>query len=486
MSIDSRAVQEESHRTKALLRLTMACNERCPFCNVPMEDYAVRTPPFEEVQAELQTILDAGEKTLTISGGEPTLYRDRLTALCQQARDGGISFIELQSNAVLIDEEYAQELASAGVTSAFISLLSHLPELHDELAGLEDAFDPCLRGIDALITAGIAVTLNPVTAHSTQDLLADYVDFVAKRFPDIRSISCSAVQPHGRAAQNLHLLPDYATLGKTIEEARERSEHHQIELLNPYCGVPACVGWKDDLERSVEAFEAVRGGFATLGLQNLGNKRHGAPCTRCALRTRCGGAWHAYWDVRHGSGIDAPIVLRLPWETAESPYQRIHHSAGGLEKVVWEALKEPGPYTLWYWTDILHSEDARLLLETQCTDIAIELDPSQIDEHKTTLKSIKQLTHWTREWQQQHRIRVWCGLDLKNTSDLGVIARAISLLVNQGATGIALLAPNGVECREISNMLSLRFEETEISVIQPFRSLLEAESAGQPLESKSE
>ena len=482
MTIDSRAVQEESHRTKALLRLTMACNERCPFCNVPMEDYAVRTPPFEEVQAELQAILDAGDKTLTISGGEPTLYRDRLTSLCVQARDGGISFIELQSNAILIDEEYAQELADAGVTSAFISLLSHVPELHDELAGYEDAFEPCLRGIDALISAGIAVTLNPVTAHGTQDLLAEYVDFVAERFPLIRSISCSAVQPHGRAAQNLHLLPDYASLGKTIEHARKRSEEHNIELLNPYCGVPACIGWENDLERSVEAFEAVRGGFATLGLQNLGNKRHGAPCTRCALRTRCGGAWHAYWDVRHGSGIDAPIVLRLPWEQTDSPHHRIHHCQRKLNKATWEALQKPGPYALWYWTDTLSTEDARLLLETQCTDVAIELDPTRIDEEKNTLKAIKQLHHWTRTWQQQHRIRIWCGLHLQNTTDLGVIARAISLLVNQGTTGIALLAPDGVECAEISNMLSIRFEETDISVVHSFRSLSEEDDDAGALE----
>ena len=32
------AATEQSHRTKGLLRLTMACNEQCPFCNVPAED----------------------------------------------------------------------------------------------------------------------------------------------------------------------------------------------------------------------------------------------------------------------------------------------------------------------------------------------------------------------------------------------------------------------------------------------------------------
>jgi molybdenum cofactor biosynthesis enzyme MoaA len=64
---------EESHRTKGLLRLTMACNERCLFCNVPAWDHARPTPPWEAFEAELQTFVDSGSQTLTISGREPTL-----------------------------------------------------------------------------------------------------------------------------------------------------------------------------------------------------------------------------------------------------------------------------------------------------------------------------------------------------------------------------------------------------------------------------
>ncbi|HBQ18144.1 MAG TPA: hypothetical protein DEF51_45820, partial [Myxococcales bacterium] len=64
---------EESHRTKGLLRLTMACNERCPFCNVPMEDYPQRHTPAPELRAQIAAFAEGAERTLTISGGEPTL-----------------------------------------------------------------------------------------------------------------------------------------------------------------------------------------------------------------------------------------------------------------------------------------------------------------------------------------------------------------------------------------------------------------------------
>ena len=178
----------------------MACNEKCPFCNVPVEDYEERTPPMDRLVHQVDQWVEAGEQTLTISGGEPTLYRKKLIQLTERARKGGIRFIELQTNATLIDESFAQELAEAGVTSAFVSLLSDIPELHDELAGLSGAFDLCIRGIDALLAAGIRVALNPVTAEQTEARIDQFVTFVAERFPEIRSISLSAVQPHGRAA----------------------------------------------------------------------------------------------------------------------------------------------------------------------------------------------------------------------------------------------------------------------------------------------
>ena len=75
---------EQTHRTKGLLRLTMACNERCPFCNVPVEDYTQKTPPPAEIERQLQQFFDNDAGTLTISGGEPTLLRNRLLDLLRR------------------------------------------------------------------------------------------------------------------------------------------------------------------------------------------------------------------------------------------------------------------------------------------------------------------------------------------------------------------------------------------------------------------
>lgn len=421
---------EEHHRTKGLLRVTMACNERCPFCNVPVEDYPRATAPMSELDAELDAFIASGERTLTLSGGEPTLYEDRVLSLTRRARAAGVPFVELQTNAVLIDAGYARRMAEAGVTSAFVSLLSDQAPLHDLLAGLDGAFARCLSGIDALLDAGIAVTLNPVIARQTQDRVAAYVDFVAERLPRVRVISLSAVQPHGRAAKDRELLPDYAVLARDVPIARQRAREHGLELLNPYCGLPLCVGWQDDAARSVEAIEAAaargaRGAHRAHGIDNRGNKRHGAPCTGCALRTRCGGAWHAYWDLRGGSGL-APIGARVePWlpGAAHADGQSVVSAEGGAATAI-DALRAATTPTVWLTTDRLRTGDAARIAHAGCTDLMLMTTVASLETDAETRAELSAIRRDNAELEPQARLQVVLGLRA-----LSSFARAHALLV---------------------------------------------------------
>ena len=401
----SAANAEESHTTKGLLRLTMACNEQCPFCNVPVEDYSPPTPPMDDVLSELQTFIDRGDQTLTISGGEPTLLRSRLLQLITTARSGGIRFVEVQTNAVLIDEDYANALAEAGMTSAFVSLLSHIPEHHDHLAGLPGSFPRCMAGIDALLDAGIRVALNPVTARLTQDLVGDYVHFVADRLPRVRSISMSAVQPHGRAAANLDLMPEYDRLGKSIRKARSAATERGIELLNPYCGLPLCVGWEDGLAKSVEAIEATLE-HRPQGVDNQGNKRHGSVCIDCHFRSRCGGAWHAYWDHRGGKGLSPPSLLRAPWEGDLDSNTQVIRGLEGTRPSDWPSDIDPMAPVRWLWTDSLDSSELPALRAHGVTHVALRVDLNRLSEAKASLSAARKLIRSNQLTSPQRQIQL--------------------------------------------------------------------------------
>ena len=405
----------------------MVCNERCPFCNVPAEDFPAAPTPEAVIDGQIAALLAEGGRTLTISGGEPTLLRRRLLDTLRRARAAGVPLVELQTNAILITPDYAAAMAEAGLTSAFVSLLSHVPEHHDLLAGLDGAFPRCLAGLDALLAAGVRVTLNPVLASPTQTLLPDYLRFVAARLPGVKSVSVSAVQPHGRARANLHLLPDYALLGPAVREAQAVAATLQIELLNPYCGLPLCVGWADAQDRSVEALEAEIGGAKALNIQNEHNKRQGAPCRRCALRTRCGGAWVEYWAERGGSGLQAPVLASPPWsqEAADPGAQAVSEDLS--------TIKPQDAPTRWWRTSGLAPGDAGRILGSAATDLALRLDP----QDRATLVELRRLQRAQAAASPQLRRRVWLWLDAHGHSEAQVLDLA-RLAAALDAHGLAL------------------------------------------------
>ena len=441
-----------AHRTKGLLRLTMACNERCPFCNVPMEDFGGRPTPEPEVEGSLDAFAEGGERTVTISGGEPTLLRSRLLATVRSARGRGLPFVELQTNAILVDADYARALAEAGLTSAFVSLLSQDPAHHDALAGLDGAWSRTLSGIDHLLDAGVRVALNVVVARRTQALLAGYVDFVADRLPRVGSISVSTVQPHGRAATAVELLPDYAVLGPEVERARARAALHGIELLNPYCGLPACVGWQDGLAHCVEAVESRLGRSGPQGLEQAGSKSHGGPCRRCALRARCGGAWHAYWTHRQGSGLVAPLRVAPPWEPGGEG-QQVVAAPGGVGGETWAQVAAAEAPAVWLHTDRLEPAQVAGLRQRGVTHLALEGRATDV------LRTLGALAAAQRDHLPQDRVLPWVSVEAR---DLEALLPLVQRLGAAGAVGVAVRSADarGRSLVERASALDLSLELT--------------------------
>ncbi|MBD3263440.1 radical SAM protein, partial [Candidatus Woesearchaeota archaeon] len=117
-----------------VLRLGMRCNFNCPFCNVfNNEEVGERT------LEDMKRIVDAAPrdlKTLSLSGGEPTLY-PYLGDLVEYVKAGGWE-VMLQTNASLVDLELARSLKESGVDKAFVNFPSHLPEVYAELTGTNE------------------------------------------------------------------------------------------------------------------------------------------------------------------------------------------------------------------------------------------------------------------------------------------------------------------------------------------------------------
>lgn len=283
-----------------LVRLGYACNERCLFCNVeclPEE----RNFDDRVLRNAMKAALLSGNRQgarISISGGEPGLYKG-LSALIKLFKSKKASKLDIQTNALCFaDRALAVSVAAAGATSAFVSLHSHSANIHDFLTGVRGAHARCLRGIDNLLSCGLEVVLNPVICSRNYRGVRKYLAFVSKRFPEIKTVSLSVVQPRGRALENDYLIPDYAAIASHISAALSYADTAGIVVNNPPCGLPLCVGgWYLRVDKCVEY------SLSKLNRRQDMGKVYPAFCASCSVRPVCGGVWPEYLDIHGLSGL---------------------------------------------------------------------------------------------------------------------------------------------------------------------------------------
>jgi pyruvate-formate lyase-activating enzyme len=179
-SAQARAESHEGYEGfDLLLRVTLACNQRCLFCCVPPSRARISA---ESVEAELKALAPRlGPKgTLTLSGGEP-LVEPRLLELLASARAKGIRRFVLQTNAVGLEQPGAVErLTKLGVRHFFVSFHSHLPGAYDRITGSRRLYPKAVRALQALFSnKGYGVTVNVVVCAWNYRALAGLMRFVA-------------------------------------------------------------------------------------------------------------------------------------------------------------------------------------------------------------------------------------------------------------------------------------------------------------------
>jgi len=177
----SLAESHEGHEGRdLLLRTTFACNQKCPFCFVPMTGKGAGLADIErELDAQAARSGPRGE--LTISGGEPA-SDPRLPRIVAAARAHGFRRFVLQTNGVYLTRPgLLDELIGLGVKTYLFSFHSHRPAAYDRITGSRGQYARAAAGLAALLERrGLSVTVNVVVnAHNYRDL-PGLVDFVAR------------------------------------------------------------------------------------------------------------------------------------------------------------------------------------------------------------------------------------------------------------------------------------------------------------------
>ena len=133
----------------AWVTLNRACNLRCRWCYAAKTGYrAADDMPFELFCEIVDLVSELGVKSVTLTGGEPTIYPQILEAI-RYCKDHSLD-VNLPTNGlVFASRERVEEYSAIGVNAVGMSVKAHDRQSHIDATGI-DCFDDVVGAIQNL------------------------------------------------------------------------------------------------------------------------------------------------------------------------------------------------------------------------------------------------------------------------------------------------------------------------------------------------
>jgi len=168
--------------TQMWLEVSARCNLRCQMCAINYDSRyrpkGTRPPFFEpELFARLRPIFPSLLRAYLFGLGEPTL-NPHLIDYIRELSAAGVE-VAFNTNATLIDEAKAEEIARAGPKRVTVSIDGARAETYEAIR-VGATFERVMRGIRALIAAGVEVDFSMVAMQSNVDDVPRLVDLCAE------------------------------------------------------------------------------------------------------------------------------------------------------------------------------------------------------------------------------------------------------------------------------------------------------------------
>ncbi len=195
LSSDSLMEEPRPRIGSLMLVLTERCNLACTHCYGAFP--ACKELPLPRVLRLIDELVEGGGRTLTLSGGEPLLYRGLKDVV---ARVGKRIRVQFCTNGTLIDAQWAR-LFSQQLDPYFqISLDGPTAATHDAIRGPR-AFEGALRGIRQLQEAGLGdrIILATTIQRTNKNVLLEILHLAAKL--GVKTLRFLPLRKEGRAQE---------------------------------------------------------------------------------------------------------------------------------------------------------------------------------------------------------------------------------------------------------------------------------------------
>lgn len=155
-----------------IIQYTDKCNAACPQCDMRMSaNFERSTLQFDSARKSIDHAAASGVIGLSITGGEPLLYLNEVTALLKHAHDSGIMLTRTGTNGFLFTNSQsagfekrvarvAESLVRARVYTFWISVDSADPAVHERMRGLPGVTAGIRRALPIFHAHGIYPSVN--------------------------------------------------------------------------------------------------------------------------------------------------------------------------------------------------------------------------------------------------------------------------------------------------------------------------------------
>jgi His-Xaa-Ser system radical SAM maturase HxsC len=265
------------------LLLTEQCDNYCLMCSQPPKERD-DSWLFDRAR-KVVSLLPGDARSLSLTGGEPTLHGDALISLLEHCRSmaPGLSIHLLSNGRRFSDPAFARRYASVGLADIMVGIPVYAPEpgLHDFVVQATGAFDETIHGVLNLASLGQAVELRVVIQRHTVPVLVGLATYIARNLPFVAQVALMGLEMTGLARPNSALVwadpADYqAELAEAVDILTAAGiatgiYNHQLCVLDrrlwPYA-IRSISDWKNDyldICRSCSVRDACGGIFTTSG-----------------------------------------------------------------------------------------------------------------------------------------------------------------------------------------------------------------------------
>jgi pyruvate-formate lyase-activating enzyme len=262
-------------------------------------------PPLDLVWTWLDELAALGATMLNITGGEPTTF-PILPELIERAHHHYGMEVSIQSNAIaLASPRYLSRLLEAGLRAVSASYHAADAERSDAMTLAPGTHARTVRGVQAALSAGLAVTLTCVVERSNVGVLEEQARSIVERFvtpfpnnPIRRATYAHPTSYATPGAWRENQVP-FDVSGPAVRAAAAILREAGVAVqVTGTCGFPLCV-----LRETPELLAEQPLQKAIFDAGQLSHLAYAPSCAPCARQSECFGLREEYLDTFGDRGL---------------------------------------------------------------------------------------------------------------------------------------------------------------------------------------